>query len=314
MKRYKLIAISCLLVFANTINASDVLLIPIGAEKMPIITLTGAIETGDAEKFKSQIININQAIVILNSSGGSVIDGLAIGGHIRSNKFFTAVPNNTMCVSACALIWLAGTQRFAEDSSLIGFHAAYIYKNGRPTETGVGNALIGSYLNRLGLSDSAVVFVTSAPPEGISRLDRQKAQQVGISYGSMSNYAATRALSETTASGNRSDGISTYSSYDPIKTVTKFYKALSAADGNTASALVIPKKQGIGPFNEKNIYSFYGSMQEPLSLQSIQRVDTDTVHVTYTYRATKTQCVGEALVTTEYMMGHALIKSIKANC
>lgn len=40
-----------------------------------------------------------------------------------------------------------------------------------------------------------------------------------------------------------------------VQAVEKFYRALSAADGKKAAAIVIPAKRGIGPFNEAPISS-----------------------------------------------------------
>lgn len=295
--------------------AADIRLQRIDGSDVYLIVLSGAIERLDSERFTNQASNIKKAVVILDSSGGAVIDGLAIGRYIRNRGFSTAVPDNTLCASSCALIWLAGKQRFAEESSFVGFHAAYVYKNGKPSETGVGNALIGAYLNDLGLSDRAIVFVTSAPPEGIERLDRRKADMVGIVYKSVAelNSSGNSGVGDSPPSKRTEAGIST-SPYDPVAIVGRFYKALAIADGNAASALVVPEKRGIGPFNERNIASFFGSMREPLTVQSIDKLDKDTVQVRYTYRVTKTQCDGTAVVQTEYVLGNTLIRSIKANC
>ncbi|MDU0364384.1 hypothetical protein RWK44_28760 [Rhizobium sp. 25PS6] len=48
-------------------------------------------------------------------------------------------------------------------------------------------------------------------------------------------------------------------------TVTAFYSALATADGETASALVVPEKRG--PFNEASIHTFFGAMSQPLKLR-----------------------------------------------
>ncbi|WP_246621874.1 hypothetical protein [Rhizobium laguerreae] len=50
-------------------------------------------------------------------------------------------------------------------------------------------------------------------------------------------------------------------------TVTAFYSALATADGETASALVVPEKRGQGPFNEASIHTFFGAMSQPLKLR-----------------------------------------------
>jgi len=258
---------------------------------------------------------VERAIVLLDSGGGSVLDGIYIGRNIRDRGFFTAVPEKTLCASSCALVWLAGAQRFAEESSFIGFHAAYILRDGKYIETGAGNALIGSYLNQLGLSDRAILFVTSAPPEGIERLSKQKAAAVGIPYRSVKDsITITEEKSFRSLPADRQGAGLVNNPYDPVRVVASFYNALSSGNGNAASALVVPEKRGIGPFNEKNISSFFGSMAQPLTVRSIERTSNDIVQVRYTYRVTKTQCVGIALVRTEYILGNTLIQGITANC
>lgn len=67
-----------------------------------------------------------------------------------------------------------------DPSALVGFHAAYIEENGRISESGVGNALGGAYLNELGFGFDAVVFVSSAAPNEMNWLNAPKAQRAGI--------------------------------------------------------------------------------------------------------------------------------------
>jgi hypothetical protein len=62
----------------------------------------------------------------------------------------------------------------------IGFHAAYIQIEGRPSESGVGNALVGSYLTQIGLSETAVVYITKAAPTQLTLLTLQDAERIGI--------------------------------------------------------------------------------------------------------------------------------------
>jgi hypothetical protein len=102
---------------------------------------------------------------------------------------------------------------------------------------------------------------------------------------------------------------------DPnVQAVEKFYRALSAADGKKAAAIVIPAKRGIGPFNEANISRFYGSMQRPLSLRSIRPIDGSLVEAKYSYRVSTTTCEGTAIVEIQRGSQETLIRSIRANC
>ena len=103
--------------------------------------------------------------------------------------------------------------------------------------------------------------------------------------------------------------------YDPASAVRNFYLALSRADGATAAALVVPEKQGKGPFNANNISQFYSSLREPLKILSIERSSNDFVSVKYRFtRANGSSCIGEAKVNTIYTNGRTMIQGISANC
>jgi len=60
----------------------------------------------------------------------------------------------------------------------IGLHAASDPKSGQVT--GVGNALLGAYLNRVGLPYSAVVYVAQARPDSVTWLSFADAKRLGI--------------------------------------------------------------------------------------------------------------------------------------
>ncbi len=211
-----------------------------GSEGVDLISVSGTFTGGDDATFRKLAAASDRAVVVLNSGGGNLHVGLEIGRAIRLRRFATAVPPDALCASACALTWLAGSPRLLDAESKLGFHAAYRLVNGKASESGAANALVGAYLNQLGLSDKAVVYVTSAPPEGVEWLTEQTAASVGIGYDSIAVKAPR--VSETTKP----------LPYDPMSATTAFYTALSAADGETAAALVVPEKRGKGPFNEQS--------------------------------------------------------------
>ena len=73
----------------------------------------------------------------------------------------------------------------------IGFHAAYIENRASRTESGVGNALVGSYLTQIGLPETAVIYVTKAAPTQLTLLTLQDAQRIGIEVLPFEQYAPT---------------------------------------------------------------------------------------------------------------------------
>lgn len=297
----RLIAFLIGILFPLLAHAADIVRLPKTSE-MDIIAVTGVLNVGDETVFRNVAAASDKAFVVLNSEGGAVKTGLEIGRAIRLRGFGTAVGPDSLCASACALTWLAGSPRILERTSKLGFHAAYTVVNGRATESGVGNALVGAYLNQIGQPESVIEYVTSAPPEGIEWLTPDKASRLGIAFTSLMDQGepSIRTPDATTL-------------YDPMGTVVAFYSALSVADGETASAFVIPEKRGKGPFNEASIHAFFGSMSQPLVLKGVARLGPDSVRASYAYLTDKgRQCQGRADVKTTYQFGKTLIQQIKA--
>lgn len=160
--------------------AAEIKVDPESPKDFPAILVSGPIEDGDDKKFTALALDMDSAVVVFESPGGDLMAGLNIGRAIRLKEFFTAVDGGAECASACGLAWLGGIKRFAHPGARIGFHAAYIENNGQATETGAGNALVGAYLNQLALPQSAVVYLTSAPPHDMQWLPLLEARNYGI--------------------------------------------------------------------------------------------------------------------------------------
>jgi hypothetical protein len=88
---------------------------------------TGMIYIGAIEAFKAEVEKRGSYVkmVVLNSTGGSVRDALAIGRLIREKKFATAVENGGYCASSCPLVFAGGVERRAGDKAVIGVHQAF---------------------------------------------------------------------------------------------------------------------------------------------------------------------------------------------
>ncbi|WP_246805572.1 hypothetical protein [Rhizobium leguminosarum] len=118
-----------------------------------------------------------------------------------------------------------------------------------------------------------------------------KAQTVGITYDAIDEDGPDPA----------SEAGKTFP-HDPMGTVTAFYSALAAADGETASALVVPEKRGQGPFNEASIHAYFGAMSQPLELTGTALRGNDDVRVSYEYVTNDSRrCRGRADVQTTYV-------------
>jgi len=146
----------------------------------PLVSLEGDIELDDVAQFWSKVASLSKATVAFRSEGGSLLAGIRIGTLIRESGFATLVPDGAWCASACAVAWLGGVHRLLGTGSKVGFHAAYVLKGHKATESGPGNAVLGAYLYQLGLSEDAIVYVTQADPSSMRWLSLDQAAQYGI--------------------------------------------------------------------------------------------------------------------------------------
>ena len=90
---------------------------------------------------------------------------------LQSVGFSTVVSDQAVCTSACALIWLAGKERFMAPTSRIGFHASSTVENPGVEVSSNGNALVGAYLFEIGLKEpETITYLTKASPQSMTWL------------------------------------------------------------------------------------------------------------------------------------------------
>jgi hypothetical protein len=147
-----------------------------------LVAIEGELDLADIDTFRTRTesLPVGRARVEFSSKGGSLLAGIRIGSLIRTKKFNTVVPDGAQCASACALAWLGGTRRLIGEYASVGFHAAYIVKTGALSESGPGNAILGAYLNQLGLSEKAILYITHAAPTSMQWMSMEEAAEYGI--------------------------------------------------------------------------------------------------------------------------------------
>jgi hypothetical protein len=180
--------------------------------KCHVIRISGHIDLGSADRFKEAVYSnsVLRAVVVLNSGGGSLWDGLDIGEFVRERGFATFVPTDNKCVSVCASIWASGTTQYvpSEGGARIGFHGSFVLmtdrngvpaKNAKPLPDPDGNAVTGAYFYHLGYSYKTIMQLTkSAPDEALWLTTEKQARELGFTY---KGYASTGDLGSM-AAGN----------------------------------------------------------------------------------------------------------------
>jgi hypothetical protein len=186
----RIVLLTSILCSATVAYSAEVARIGSDGDGSVYFKITGELKKGDAEKFLTVTDGTASAVVAFESEGGDLQTGLDIGSLIRMRAYSTAVLDGEACYSACALAWLGGTSRVVGIEGRVSFHAAYILENGSARESGVGNALVGAYLSKLGLKEEAVIFLTSAPPDDFNDLDAELSASLGIAV----NFTSTQGM------------------------------------------------------------------------------------------------------------------------
>jgi hypothetical protein len=87
------------------------------------ITLQGEIVAGDAQQFRTLIAQAQPARLDLDSPGGLVREAMQIADLVAEHYIATFVGPDTVCVSACSVIFFAGSRHVAGDRQ-VGVHWA----------------------------------------------------------------------------------------------------------------------------------------------------------------------------------------------
>ena len=191
-----LIALIATFSLCSESSAADISVIKGKEGAADLIIIKGPIVAEDEKTFKQIALNSEFATVVLDSRGGKLRPAIAIGKTIRIKEFSTAVIGSD-CLSSCALIWLAGHTRHLGRNYRLGFHAAYTEdERGNKTPAATGNALVGSYLNSIGLNEAVVAFVTKAGANEINWMTKGDADRLGLAVSMLNNKDKRTAVAE----------------------------------------------------------------------------------------------------------------------
>jgi len=102
-----------------------------------LIYAYGRIRHGDLYKLQkafNRVSKAKQTIVVFNSVGGELNEGIKIGRFLKNHRIGSAVTKNGLCASSCALAFLGGRDLYGRKlmilprGSKLGFHSFY-YRN-----------------------------------------------------------------------------------------------------------------------------------------------------------------------------------------
>jgi len=165
------------------------------------IEAKGKIETGDAIALQSYIAKLPQkkiTVVYLNSLGGSLEEGMAIGRVFHRGKIRTAVVGkDTVCSSACTTAFLGGGDpetnepwRAKGSTARLGFHSFKIdWVDKEYTAQDMSNAIartqkmtlaMADYMSEVGANLEFLRARLKAPADSMNYMSNEEALSLGV--------------------------------------------------------------------------------------------------------------------------------------
>jgi len=132
-------------------------------DKYNFIYAEGRFQSGDLYKLKKELRKLDkskQTIVVFESTGGELNEGIKIGKYLYDHHIGTAVKERSYCASSCAIAFLGGRDKYGDKlmilprSSRLGYHKFY-YKNQDRLTSNTYNedyANVVNYFNYVGAS------------------------------------------------------------------------------------------------------------------------------------------------------------------
>ena len=91
-------------------------------------------------------------MIFLQSSGGTLTDGLSLGEALsdlpQGSKVW--IPQDAVCASACAIAFLHSASRNVNRDAILSFHAPYTMNDGQPDCSNGNRTLRSLFVRQLG--------------------------------------------------------------------------------------------------------------------------------------------------------------------
>ena len=148
-----------------------------------ILSATGPINIGDDQRLHDFVGGLPRSTklvgIVLISEGGNLLEGTRMGRTVRSSGLFTLVPQDSVCASACFLMFAAGRSRFVGDSARIGVHSA-TSDAGENTMSQSATVMMAREASQYGVPSSVIGRMVTTLANGISWLTIDELKEMGV--------------------------------------------------------------------------------------------------------------------------------------
>jgi uncharacterized protein YecT (DUF1311 family) len=143
------------------------------------ISISGHLDHGDEKKFEELTKGMTDAVIWLDSRGGYNRPASLMGYLIRSMNYETRLRSGATCMSACTLIFFAGTYRSMEPGSKLGFHSAF-RDTGPKVRDDAYNKFVADYLTWMGAPQQIIDLQRKADPCCVNYVSYIQAKNWGV--------------------------------------------------------------------------------------------------------------------------------------
>lgn len=167
-----------------------------GCEKRQCLLATGAIDKTSVEIFR-QAAAVNRlresALIIIDSSGGDLTGGIALGEEIRKRGFDTFVagvdPTGSRfvkadCASACFFMFIGGVRRGASHDSRLGVHQLTLNNPGTPAQAAMSAqwhmGIAAKHIHDMGVDPEVMALALTMPADQLRWLSRKELRSANI--------------------------------------------------------------------------------------------------------------------------------------
>ena len=171
------------LFLADTPQAAELTVVEISTSEVSgsYVSISGDIELGDWSRF-FRIVRRTPHIsgILLHSAGGSVDDGLAIAKYANDHGLDTMAKH--ICHSICAIIFLAGEDRYLTSGTDLSMHSAYKQLGDWVVTDHQANGTVAWFLGSMGYPLELARLWLTTPSHEAAPLTLEMNDRLGLGF------------------------------------------------------------------------------------------------------------------------------------
>jgi len=284
-----------------------------------LIYATGRIRHGDLYRLQNKLRRVSkrkQTIVVFNSAGGELNEGLEIGKFLKRRHIGTAVKQNGICASSCALAFLGGRDKYGKklmilpDSAKLGYHSFYYNQNFvQPSTMQRDLANVLDYASIVGTPSSLLVKMFKTKSSNMYWVREQDRALLGLKRG-LEN-TTTRLYNTTIKTSSSHVNSSQYSYLTQTSYVKNYFNKINS---------VITASRGSSfnnvAYNDISYKDWLSSTLRYVHLRSIKLVSVNQVEaeVVYSMKNGKRICSKNIYDLTQNYSGWKILSKQHRGC